>query len=98
MRSRGAVSTSCPRSRKACAVRSPSGAGRVTRSRTFHPTFSSRVEETGAGALPELTPGVRAKEHGIARLPFTLGVEISTAVGLGDQAAKMQASGTDGGM
>src|SRR5262245_18798919 len=62
------------------------------------PSPSHRREEIGAGALLELAAGLGAETNGIGGGALTLRLVNVAAVGLGDQAAKAQPPGGDGGM
>src|SRR5436305_5052903 len=90
----GAISTWCPRARSAPAVRSPSGGGRVTRSRTRSP----RLKEAGSGACLELAAGVGANAHGVGGRTCALRLQARAAVGGGDQAAQTQLPASDRGV
>src|SRR5262249_95885 len=59
---------------------------------------SHRREEVGASALLELAAGLRAETDGIGGGALALRLEKAATVGLGDQAAKAQSPGGDGGV
>src|SRR5262249_59730652 len=59
---------------------------------------SHRREEVGASALLELAAGFGAETYGIGGGALALRLENAATVGLGDQAAKAQSPGGDGGV
>src|SRR5262245_38598416 len=90
----GATSTSWPRVRRAAAVRSPSGSGRVTRSRTG----SRRCEEVCAAPLAQLAPGTGAEGKSSGGGAPPLAFENLAAVGFGDQSAEVELPAAHRGM
>ena len=68
MRSSGASTTSWPRARSACAVRSPSGSGRVTRSRTPHAGAKKSAPARALSSRPASAPSAAASAAAPARV------------------------------
>ena len=84
---------SWPRSRSAAAVRSASAAGRVSSRRTV-----SLHKEAGTGAALELTAGIGAKRRRFGAVALARDLERRAAVGLGDQAMKINGIAVDAGV
>ena len=80
VRSSGASTTAWPRARKACAVRSPSGSGRVTSRRTPHTGAKKFAPARCLSSLPASAPSATASATAPARAASTTSLPSGLAI------------------